>query len=175
MWIILNHLDQNTTLSFEAEPECALNHLIAIVLYTAAVQQLKCHIIWIIEFCHLCASVLQRMSCLGVSSAKWYRHLGHVWEGELRIRISCVIEWFGGFWDYFKRNNINVPMISPSFVRKPALEVWILQGCWASWLLPTRNEYRFFPSLFKHLFCCENNSGRLWFENSLVPNQRRNS
>jgi len=40
-----NHLDQSTTFSFEAEPEGALNCLIAIVPNTTAEQQLKCHII----------------------------------------------------------------------------------------------------------------------------------
>lgn len=42
---MLNHLDQNTTFSFEAGPEGALNRLIAIVLNTIAEQQLKCHVI----------------------------------------------------------------------------------------------------------------------------------
>lgn len=42
---MLNHLDQNTTFSFEAEPESALDHVMAIVLNTRAEQQLKSHII----------------------------------------------------------------------------------------------------------------------------------
>lgn len=45
---MLNHIDQNTTFSFEAEPGGVLNHLMAIVLSTLA-EQLKHHIIWILN------------------------------------------------------------------------------------------------------------------------------
>lgn len=35
---MLSHFDQNTTFSFEAEPECALNRLVAIAINTIAKQ-----------------------------------------------------------------------------------------------------------------------------------------
>lgn len=42
---MLNHLDQNTTFSFEAEPEGVFICLIVIVFNTITEQLLKCHII----------------------------------------------------------------------------------------------------------------------------------
>lgn len=42
---MLNHPDENTTFSFEAEPEGSSDCLIAIVLNTIVEQQFKCYII----------------------------------------------------------------------------------------------------------------------------------
>lgn len=108
-WKMLNHLDQNTTFSFEAEPERVLDHVMAIVLNTRAEQQLKSHIIWILNAQKLFSQGFFSVWIPSVTCMYMYMRerptLLSAWlDGTeiedvlrgLRISVTSVIEWSDG-------------------------------------------------------------------------------